>query len=248
MRTRILLISAFSMIDLSKQRLLVIAPHPDDEVIGCGGLIKKIKNKRGKVNVLYLTVGDTREFSKNGFSSKEGRLKEIKKVADYLMIDRYDIALSSNKHHLKLDILGQKALMEIIERKSIVAIEKVKPTIVAFPSNLSYNQDHRIVAFATHAALRPSERSSKHFVPYTLVYEEVSDEYSLNEKKMPNFFVELKKNELEAKLTAMKLYSSQNRPPPNLRSLSLLKQYASFRGALIGREFAEGYFLTRGII
>src|SRR3990167_4258794 len=48
--------------DFKKQKLLVIAPHPDDEVIGCGGLIAKIKDAGGQVYVLFLTVGDTRDM------------------------------------------------------------------------------------------------------------------------------------------------------------------------------------------
>ena len=50
------------MFDFKGQKLLVIAPHPDDEVIGCAGLIQKIKNGGGKVFVLFLTVGDTNDF------------------------------------------------------------------------------------------------------------------------------------------------------------------------------------------
>ncbi|KKR86620.1 MAG: hypothetical protein UU34_C0012G0018 [Candidatus Curtissbacteria bacterium GW2011_GWA1_41_11] len=49
--------------DFKKQKLLVIAPHPDDEVIGCGGLIAKIKDAGGQVYVLFLTVGDSRDFT-----------------------------------------------------------------------------------------------------------------------------------------------------------------------------------------
>ncbi|MDP2692851.1 MAG: PIG-L family deacetylase, partial [bacterium] len=121
------------MLKFGPQRLLVIAPHPDDEVIGCGGLIKKIKDENGKVYVLYMTVGDTKDFSKKGFSSLNERLKEIDAVAKYLKVDGWDIALPGDDYHLKLDTLGQKALMDIIERESKVSIEKIKPTIVVFP-------------------------------------------------------------------------------------------------------------------
>src|SRR3989344_9283508 len=82
---------------LIKQRLLVVAPHPDDEVIGCGGLIQKIKEGSGKVYILFLTVGETRDFSKKGISSLATRKKEIEKVAKFLQYDDYDIALEGEQ-------------------------------------------------------------------------------------------------------------------------------------------------------
>ena len=119
--------------ELAKQTLLVIAPHPDDEILGCGGLIKKIKDAGGKVYVLFLTVGDTHDFSNKGLSTGKERQKEIEKVAKFLKFDDYYLAFGGNDHHLKLDLWGQKALMDMIERGSSVSLEKVKPTIVAFP-------------------------------------------------------------------------------------------------------------------
>ena len=77
------------MTSLIKQRLLIIAPHPDDEVIGCAGLIQKVKNNGGKVFVLFLTVGDTKDFSKKGISSLNDRKKEIKKVSSFLKYDSH---------------------------------------------------------------------------------------------------------------------------------------------------------------
>jgi len=233
------------MINLKNQRLLVIAPHPDDEVIGCGGLIAKIKNAGGKVYVLYLTVGDTRDFTKKGLSTAKERVAEIQKVARFLKLDKYDIALLGNNYHLRLDVLGQKALMDIIERTSKVSIEKIKPTIVAFTSPNSYNQDHAIAAKATHAALRPAPAKAKHFVDTVLSYEESADQWALEESPNVNFFVPLSKAEVDKKMKALKLYKSQDRPAPNLRSLSVQKNLASLRGAQCGKSFAEAYICLR---
>lgn len=229
------------MFRLAQQKLLVIAPHPDDEVIGCGGLIKKIKDENGKVYVLYMTVGDTKDFSKKGFSSSNERLKEINAVAKYLEVDGWDIAFSGNDYHLKLDTLGQKELMDKIERESKVSIEKIKPTIVAFPSPISYNQDHRIVAEAVHASLRPAPQSNRHILETVLIYEEPADSWTLKSGFEPNLFVSLTNDQLNAKITALKLYKSQLRSAPNLRSPEILKVMAEARGALCGYQLAEGY-------
>ena len=237
------------MIDLKKQKLLIIAPHPDDEVIGCGGLIQRVKEEGGKVYILFLTVGNTNDFSKKRASSAIGRKKEIKKVASFLEYDGYDIALEGSKYHLKLDLLGQKRLLDIIERESSVSIEKVKPTIVAFPLKNSYNQDHRIAALAVHASVRPAEKKFKHFVPIVLAYEAPADTWSINScQTLPNVFIPLTKRQMYGKLTAMKLYASQVKPFPNLRSLEILKIHAILRGAAAGEEFAEGYTAYRIIV
>ena len=96
----------------SSDKLLVIAPHPDDEVIGCGGLIQKVKKAGGKVYVIFLTNGTTNDFSKNGPSTENERDEEIKKVSKFLDFDDYHIAFEGNDFHLKLDTIGQKKIME----------------------------------------------------------------------------------------------------------------------------------------
>ncbi|MDP2684518.1 MAG: PIG-L family deacetylase, partial [bacterium] len=124
---------------------------------------------------------------------------------------------------------------------SKVSIEKIKPTIVVFPSSISYNQDHRIVAEAIHASLRPSLQNSKHKLKTVLIYEEPSDSWTLQKGFEPDFFVVLTNNQLNTKITALKLYKSQLRATPNLRSPEILKVFAKARGALCGCKYAEGY-------
>ena len=235
------------MLDLAKQKLLVIAPHPDDEVVGCGGLIKRIKDEGGKVYVLYLTVGDTKDFSKKGMSFGKEREREIESVARFLKFDDYHLAFKGNDYHLKLDILGQKRLMDMIERESSVALEKIKPTVVAFPSTRTYNQDHRIASFAAHAAIRPADGRVKHFVKLVLGYEEPSDSWTMQERMEPNFFIKLTEKSLDAKIKAMNLYRSQARIGYNTRSKQTLQSLAYLRGSQSGTKIAEAFVSYRVI-
>lgn len=233
------------MFNFKGQTLLVIAPHPDDEVIGCAGLIQKIKNEGGKVYILFLTVGDTKDFTKAGISSLSERKEEIARVSEFLRYDDYDIAVPGNDFHLKLDKLGQKKLMDVIERESKVSLEKIKPAIVAFSSKNSYNQDHRIAALAAFASLRPSDRKLKHQASIVLEYEEPVDIWSLEKKQPPNFIVPLAEKEIDNKTKAMSLYESQDREFPNARSGKTLKTLATLRGSLIGEDFAEAFIIHR---
>jgi len=231
--------------DFKKQRLLVIAPHPDDEVIGCGGLIAKIKDAGGKVYVLFLTVGDTRDFTKEGLSTAKERIKEIEDVAKFLKYDDWDLAFEGNDYHLRLDTLGQKALMDVIERDSKVAIEKVKPTIIAFTSPESYNQDHRIAGFSAHASARPQPKGAKHFVETVLAYEEPADGWTTAKNPHPNFFVELSEDNLFAKTSAVNLYKSQARSAPSVRSKETIEALVRLRGSQCGVSYAEGFTAYR---
>ncbi len=233
------------MTAVNGQRLLVIAPHPDDEVIGCGGLIARIKQEGGKVFVLFLTNGDAKDFSKTGFSTQSERKKEIEKVAKYMQFDGYDIAFEGNSYHLKLDDLPQYKLISMNERESPVSIEKIKPTILASPHFTSYNHDHRAAANAVFTASRPANKKDKFQPNVFLTYESPADKWSMETNGNPNYFVELSSDHLAKKIKSLRLYKSQLRNQANLRSPQALKSIAVLRGSLCGSSYAEAYDCLR---
>lgn len=233
------------MLGLKNQRLLIIAPHPDDEVIGCGGLIAKMKELGSRIYVLFLTVGDTDDFSKNGFSSKKERLIEVENVAEYLKYDDYDIAFGGNSHHLRLDNYAQLEIISVIERDSSLSIEKLKPSIVMFPSAKNYNQDHRAAAKATFAACRPASRQYKYQPKMIFSYEVAADQWNLEKLFSPNLFMKLRMRHLQKKIKALHLYQSQLRKRANPRSPSTLRGLAALRGAQSGANLAEAFYCHR---
>ena len=233
------------MLSFKDKKVLIISPHPDDEVIGCGGLISKIKKDGGKVYVLFLTNGDAADFSKAGKSTIRQRNHEIEKVAKFLKYDDYEIAFEGNSYHLMLDKLPQLELISMIERNSRLALEKIKPALVLLPHPESYNQDHRAAETATFSACRPASPNNK-FQPKTILsYEFPGDYWSLRISALFNFFVELTKGHLENKLNALKLYKSQVRRHPNPRSFDALHSLATLRGAQSGCSLAEAFQLFR---
>jgi N-acetylglucosamine malate deacetylase 1 len=237
------------MIDLRGQKLLILSPHPDDEVLGCGGLIKKIKNAGGKVYVLFLTVGTTEDYSKSGKSTDTERMAEIEKVAKFFDYDDYAVAFSGGEYHLRLDTLPQKELIHAIERGSRISIDKIKPTIIATTHPNDYNQDHRVCAQALFAATRPTPQTLKASPKLILGYEStVTAQWASVPTYNPNFFVSLNKTELEAKIKAMALYASQLRSDGHQRSASGITAAAEYRGFLAGEQFAEAYFSYRNVI
>src|SRR5699024_11299022 len=77
------------MTDWSQERILVFAPHPDDETLGCGGLMRKAKSAGAEVFVQFLTVGDTADQSPRGFSTAQERYTEIKRVSDHFRSEEH---------------------------------------------------------------------------------------------------------------------------------------------------------------
>ena len=229
------------MIDLNKKTFLIIAPHPDDEVIGCGGLISKIKSLGGKVFVLYLTVGTTQDFGKRGVSTAEARINEIKKVTKFLKIDGWKIAFPGGEFHLQLDSLPQKKLIHEIERGEKISLETLKPDIIAFPSVGDYNQDHQAASSAAFSACRPSTKQDKFVPDLILSYEAPMNQWTQEAHRI-NFFVQLDKKDFAKKTAALDLYKSQVRRAPHLRSRAVLEALAKLRGSVAGTNLAEGFY------
>lgn len=231
-----------------KQKLLVIAPHPDDEVLGCGGLIKKVKDDGGKVYILFMTIGDTHEYSVAGISSALQRMAEVEKVAKFLGYDDYRIAFPGEQYFLRLDSIPQKELITEIERGGNVSLNAIKPTIVAIPCLNDYHQDHRNTTQAFFAAARPLPDSLKPFQSTIIGYECVSTADWWTQPRQTNLFVGLTQSQVTAKLEALELYSSQLRPANHPRSLNALRNLAAYRGMQIGEDAAEAFFCYRHVL
>ena len=234
------------MIDWTQQRVLILSPHPDDEVIGCGGLISRVKDAGGQVFVNFVTLGDTRDRTERGLSTADERITEIQKVASQLAFDKWDVALQGTEYHLRLDTMAQHDLIGVLEHASTLSLQAVEPTVVLLPSPLSYNQDHRAVAEAAITALRPvGPTGDARPVEIVAIFEEVADQWTPRSDVAPNLFVALQQRHLDAKLDAMRAYVSQARPHPHTRSLEALQTMAVVRGAHSGLGYAEAYRCIR---
>ncbi len=243
------------MFSLQKESLLVISPHLDDEVLGCGGLIKRVKDAGGKVYVLFLTVGDTNDYREEGASAPirsvstgKERMKEIEDVAKFLKYDDYRIAFSGNKYHLRLDMTPQLELMKELENGPL-SLNKIKPTIVATPHLSDYNQDHRATTMALFAAARPAPEDTKPLQRVILGYESVPTAgwWDVSGRLM-NFHIPLTNKELDAKMHALKLYRSQVRTGNHPRSPESIKKMAYSRGIEAGAKAAEAFYTYRIIV
>tara|TARA_R100000008_G_scaffold64141_1_gene41254 strand:- start:3997 stop:4626 length:630 start_codon:yes stop_codon:yes gene_type:complete len=204
---------------------LVISPHIDDEVLGCGGILDK------DTFVLYCGV-ENRYVNGDMSISVVTRINELKKVSKFLNFDFKLLDNKVNNFQLK-DLIGE--FEEVISRL------KPKQIYIPYPS---YNQDHRIVYEASLIATRPHDINF--FVKKILVYEQPhvffwDKTHNINGGFVPNYFIPIDVNK---KIKAYELMKTQVR---SFRSSENLKSMANLRGTQSNNEYAEAFQILRWI-
>lgn len=242
-------VEKFIMFSLKNQRLLVVAPHPDDEVLGCAGLIKRVKDEGGKVYIVFMVAGDTKEYSQHGVTTTLERISEIEKAAKFLQYDDYKVVFVGETYHLKLDQIPQKDIIDELENGKQISFNKTKPTIVVTPYICDYNQDHRSITEAVFSATRPLPDDQKPLQKIVLGSEPVmTADWWAESSRQLNFFISLSEKDLDTKIKALSLYESQIRNGAHPRSLESLRTLAKFRGIQSGCFAAEAFHVYRYII
>ncbi len=214
-------------------KILVIAPHPDDEVLGCGGTIKKYTKEGNDVFLCIVTKAYSPEWSEDFIKS---RTKEIASSGKSLGIKKtFFLDLPA----VKLDTIPQKDL----NNKIGTIVSKVDPDILFIPYEGDLNHDHRLVFEASLVAARPAGNNIKKI----LAYETPSETEWGIKPFLPIVYVNIIKT-LDDKLKAMACYKSEIRPYPHPRSLESLSVLAKKRGTEAGLLAAEAFYLIREII
>jgi len=213
---------------------LIIAAHPDDEVLGCGGIIKKYSNEEDFFVVVLSGGADTR-YDK----SMENTLKENAIQANNILGTKE--LFFEDLPNQKMDNIPILEVTQLIEKY----IRELKPNRIFTHHIGDLNKDHQIVAEATFTATRPIVG---HIIKEVYSYNiPSSTEWNCIEGEkvfIPNVFIDVKE-ELNVKLKAMKSYKSECREYPHPRSLKSLTSYANYWGLVSGFEYAEPFKLIR---
>ena len=233
--------------DWGRHRVLVLAPHADDETFGCGGLIAKVKAEGGAVYVIVASVGDLHhygareealEFEPAPLVAGADRARELEKAMAVLGVDGYEVLFTDPGTHLRLDAMPRRDLVAYIERDARYAMDKVEPTVLILPE-ISYNQDHETLFKAGFTACRPHLPADKPFVQIVLSCDAPQLGWSF-QPFHPNFYVDITPY-LKTKLRAHACHDSQLKPPPHHASLENLERLARLRGAEVAVEAAEAF-------
>jgi len=220
-------------------KILVIAPHPDDEVLGCGATIKKYSAKGGEVYLCIATKAYTPDWTQEFINNRKKEINNAVKVLGIKKVYFLDFPA------VKLDTIPQKELNDAISK----IVKEIKPEIVFIPFAGDINKDHKLAAEASLVALRPKPDSTVRKVFY---YEVLSEtEWSKPAQKIEDVFIpsfyEDASDFLKDKLKAMKCYRSELKEYPHPRSLEGIKISAQKRGTECGKKAAEAFMLVREI-
>ena len=220
-------------------RILVIAPHPDDETLGCGGALLKHKSNGDSLSWLVATRGHEPQWSAEVLEQKE---REISAVAAAY---GFDNTFRLNFPSIKLDRVPTEEIIVAIRD----AITDAKPDCVYLNHSGDVHSDHRVLFEATMSVVKPFY-TGKHGVKRILSYEVFSstDAAPVSPARafLPNVFIDVTEF-LETKLEIMALYESELQPSPLPRALESLRALARVRGATIGVEYAEAFMLVREV-
>lgn len=215
-------------------KILVLAPHPDDGVLGCGGTINKHVNNGDEVFLCVITKGYKPDWSDEILKKSP---KEIEKANKILGIKKtYFLGYPT----VKLDTIPQKELNDAIAR----VVNTVKPDILYIPYNGDLNKDHRLVFEASLVASRPTSHNIKKILSYETLSE---TEWGQNINPfIPNLYVDISKN-IDKKLESMKAFRTELKKCPHPRSLEIIEALSKKRGSEAGLKFSEAFIVIREI-
>jgi len=225
------------------KKILVIASHPDDEVLGCGGTISRLVREGNVVHIMILGEGITSRSDKrnklsslknlsklNSDSMKAGKILGAKSVETFDLPDnRFD----------SIDLLD---IVKIIENKK----KSFEPEIIFTHHHADLNVDHRLTFEATLIASRPIRGESVKEIYSFEIPSSTEWQFQTQGKTFtPNVYNSILKKDLLNKIKAMQIYSSEKRAFPHPRSPQALEALAKWRGSNSGYDFAECFELVR---
>ena len=221
--------------------IIVIAPHADDEILGCGATIAKHVSEGANVYVIIATnanVGAPELYTKSAINNirKEAlNAHSILGVKKTIFLE-YPAPALDNFPSYK------------ISNELKVIFEKIKPKILYLPFPGDLHIDHSIIYRSSLVAARPSEHLR---IEKILCYEVLSEtEWSPIQQKIffnPNYFVNLNKTFIDKKISAMECFASQIKEYPQSRSILAIKALSQYRGVTIGVPYAEAFSSERQI-
>lgn len=219
------------------QRALVLAPHPDDEVLGCGGTIARIVADGGEVHVAVVTRGKQPRFAAAQVNQVGSEAKRAHSLLGVTKTHYLGLAAA------ELDRIAQADINQAV----VGVVTEVAPDTLFIPFAGDLHFDHRLVFEAAMVAARPrGEVYPRRVLAYETVSETNWSAPGLGPAFQPNVYVDIT-DHLDTKLRAFACFVSQCADFPNERSIKALTALAEVRGSTVTRHAAEAFMLIREV-
>lgn len=214
-------------------KILVFAPHNDDEVLGVGGTIAKYSKQGHDVCICEVTSRFT-----------NGHISSIRQEAE----EAHKILGITESYFLDLPVIGLRHFpTDEINSKILNVVKSVNPDIVFIPHKGDMNFDHAEVTYSAMVALRPTiVPDLKEILAYETLSETEWNLPTVDNAFIPNVYVDISST-IDIKLDAMKCYGSQLKKFPHPRSLEAIKSLSMYRGSTICVHHAESFMMIRSI-
>lgn len=225
------------------KRVLIVAAHPDDEVLGCGATISKYVESGSEVRVYFLAEGVTSRFQYDEIHTpnvqmlSEKRNNNAIKALKHLGLSEQNIILSKEPC-CRLDTLPQLEIIKSIERQ----LDDYKPDCVFTHWPHDTNIDHRIAFQSVITACRPVRENRINLLASFEVLS--STEWNNSKPFHANYFEDVS-SYMDKKIESMNLYGDEMRKPPHPRSEEVIKSLACYRGSQVGFRYAEAFNIIR---
>ena len=213
-------------------RILVFAPHNDDEVLGVGGTMAKYAREGHEVFVCEVTAWLEQKVITEGMQKSAIRAHDILGVKDTLFLNLPVVHLKETATHIK-----NKAFSDVVN--------EIKPNIAFVPHMGDMHVDHGETTLAAMVALRPIENPQLKAI---YIYETLSEtEWNIPSTAnafLPNVWSDIT-DTFDLKVKAMKCFDTQLKAFPHPRSVEAIRALAELRGSTIGVHFAESFVCAR---
>lgn len=227
------------------KNVLVVAAHPDDEILGCGGTILNHVKNGDSVHIVIMAEGITSRSKQNGCEKDIEELSELHSksyvVGKKLGADKVTL------YNLPDNRMDSIDLLDIVKKIEII-VDEEKPEIVYTHFGNDINIDHQITYKAVITACRALPGNS---VQQLLFFETPSstDYQNYNNISMfnPNWFVDIEQV-IDDKISILKEYDSEMRNYPHSRSYDGIRILAQYRALAVGKKYVEAFMLGRNIL
>lgn len=217
-------------------KYLLVVAHPDDEALGAGASISTWVRQGHQVDVCIMCVG----ARARAFRPSEKELEDDIKSCDLFLGIRKKY--EGDFPNIEMNNVPHLELVQFIEK----AIIDSEPDVIITHHVSDTNNDHMQTSMACQEAIRLFQRRPEVKPVRELWYMEVpsATEWSVNSamnRFLPNCFVEVGKDGVDAKLKALSMYRGVMRPYPHPRSKEAIEGLAAYRGSQSGCNYAESY-------